>query len=155
MIKLTAIPGALRRPVSRRVKVRRSTALMVVLFIGLGALWLEVRTPSTSSTSGSRTIDQVINSGLKPGETLTITRSGTTTTIEAPTTSTTRPETSTTVQSPSTTESGPGAHTNPTGPQGGQEPTTTPGVSPTTPHPTDASSTSTTAPKFSTSIGSG
>ena len=38
MIKLTEIPGSMRRPVSRRLRVRRSTALMVVLFIGLGTL---------------------------------------------------------------------------------------------------------------------
>jgi cytoskeletal protein RodZ len=154
MSKLTAIPGALRRPVSRRLRVRRSTALMVVLFIGLGVLWLQVRTPSTSSTAGSRALEQAINSGLKPGESLTITRAATTTTV-APPTSTTQPGTPTTTRVPSTTETVPPGHSTTTAPHLRQEPTTTVGVSATTEPSTDVPSTATTLPRSSTTTSHG
>ena len=67
---------------------------MAILFLGLGSLWLEVKTsPSTSAANTTRAINDV-GSGLAPGESITITHNGTTTT----TTTTTAPPT--TVQSP-------------------------------------------------------
>jgi hypothetical protein len=38
-------PGWLGRPVSRRVKVRRSTVLILLAFLVLGAVYFQIRTP--------------------------------------------------------------------------------------------------------------
>jgi hypothetical protein len=36
--------GWLSRPVSRRIRIRRSTVLMLAAFLGLGALYVQIRT---------------------------------------------------------------------------------------------------------------
>ena len=104
--------AALRRPISDRVRVRWSTAVMAILFLGLGALYLEVKTTPSSTAATSKTINDVTK-GLQPGDSIVITRPGTTTTTTvagvpsrpAGTTTTTSPAT-TTAPAPSTTELG-------------------------------------------------
>ena len=104
--------AALRRPISDRVRVRWSTAVMVILFLGLGALYLEVKTTTSSTAAASKTINDVTK-GLQPGDSIVISRPGTTTTTTVArvpsrpsgTTTTTSPAT-TTAPVPSTTELG-------------------------------------------------
>ena len=99
-MKDTGVFAALRRPMSTRLRMRWSTAVMAILFLGLGALWLEVKT-GASSSSASNTAKAVndVGKGLAPGESITITHNGTTTTTvpttTAPTTTTVPPPAST------------------------------------------------------------
>jgi hypothetical protein len=122
-MKPTAITAALRRPLSARVEIRRSTALMAVLFLGLGALWLVVKSPSTSSaTASSKALGQALKN-LPPGVAFTYTPLTTSTTVRsASTTTTTIPGHVTTAPSPLTT----------TPPQTTTTTTTTTGVGSTT-----------------------
>jgi cytoskeletal protein RodZ len=160
MIKITAIPEALHRPVSRRLKFRRSTGLMVVLFLGLGTLWLDVRTPSTASAS-SKSLDQAISQNLKPGESLIITRPGSTTTV-APSSSTTLPTTSTThppgsaqEPTPSTTQVVPTTHSPTTTAQVGESPPATTAPSRTTTTTSGPSTPNPAATNVATTVGRG
>jgi hypothetical protein len=126
-MKVSRVIAALRKPISARIRVRWSTAVMAILFVGLGSLWLEVKT--SPSTNTNRAINDV-SRGLAPGESITITHNGTTTT-------TTTAPTSTTVQSPSEpappTSLAPTTTTAPSAPRDTAPTTTTgPHISPTT-----------------------
>jgi hypothetical protein len=113
MPKLRNLVSALRGPVSERIRIRRSTVLLFVLFIGLGALWLGVRTEAATSSQG-------VIVEPKPGGGFTITRAPTTTvaksvsTTTAPPVATTAPAPPTTVRPSPTTPvpptTGPGVH---------------------------------------------
>jgi len=111
-MKPAAILAALRQPVSKRVRVRRSTVLMVVMFLGLGALWLAERTPSATGVSFSCPNGCQVQHGangrdiVSPNPATTTTVPPTTTTrptTTRPTTTTTRPTASTTAPATSTT----------------------------------------------------
>jgi hypothetical protein len=105
--------AAMRRPMSTRFRVRWSTAVMAILFLGLGELYLQVKTTPTSSAAINKTLNQVRN-GLQPGETLNLygpgaTTTSTTTVVGGPsrpakTSTTTTSPTSTTAPAPPTTE---------------------------------------------------
>lgn len=88
-MKASSILAALRRPISTRFRVRWSTVVMTVLFVGLGSLWLEVKTSPSTAANTAKAIDQV-GRGLAPGESITITHGGTTTTT-VPSTTTVSP----------------------------------------------------------------
>ncbi len=133
-MRLTELTTSMRRPVSARITIRRSTAVMAVLFLGLGALWLGVKPSSASpSTATNRALNQVLNS-LPPGGSITLTRPGptatTTTTAAPPTTTTTTvvPASTTTTRPRSTTTKPPRGTTTTTAPSAGAgSPTTTVG----------------------------
>jgi hypothetical protein len=85
---LSDVVAAVRQPISGRVAVRRSTALMGILFIGLGGLWLEVKSSNPASAAAANSnlgnaVNRALGGDLQPGDTITITRTGTTTTIPA------------------------------------------------------------------------
>ena len=143
-MRLTELTTSLRRPVSDRITIRRSTAVMAVLFLGLGALWLGVKPSSASpSTATNRALNQVLNN-LPPGGSITLTRPGptttTTTTTAPPTTTTVAPASTTTTRPLSTTTKPPKSTTS--APRAGS-PTTTVGGRSTT---TSSTSSTTTAP---------
>jgi hypothetical protein len=96
MAKLPNVVSKFRGPVSDRIRIRRTTVLLFVLFVGLGALWLAVRTEAANSTQG-------VFVEPKTGGGFTITRFPTTTTKAETTTTTSKPAPSTSV-APSTTE---------------------------------------------------
>jgi hypothetical protein len=98
-MKPAAIMATLRRPITARVQIRRSTAVMAVLFLGLGALWLGVKAPSASSSSTVSGLEK----SLPLGGSITITRQAPATTIVPRTTTTTRPATTTTTPTLSST----------------------------------------------------
>lgn len=120
--------SALRQPLAARVPIRRSSALMAVLFVGLGVLWLNVKTnPSGASHSGqtSNTVPPGYVITPVPGtSTTTPTPSATTTpsttVASSATTRAPNPTTSTTVvvHSPSTTTAATTATTTTTVPGG-------------------------------------
>jgi hypothetical protein len=112
MAKLPNVVSKFRGPVSDRIRIRRTTILLFVLFVGMGALWLAVRTEAANSTQG-------VFVEPKPGGGFTITRFPTTTTKAEATTTTTAPAPTTSV-APSTTEGVTSTTTVP--------PTSTPGV---------------------------
>jgi hypothetical protein len=110
-MKPGAFMTAVRRPLSARIKVRRSTALMLVLFLGLGALWLAVKAPSTSSAAATKV------TGLQPGERFTLYGSPTTVPHATVTTTTlTAPAQSTTTVTPPTVPEPPANTTTTTSP---------------------------------------
>ncbi len=79
MKRPASVMEGLQAPISARIRMRRSTALIVVLFLGFGALWLSVKTnSSTAATNTDKAFNQVLN-GLKPNESFTIIRTPTTT----------------------------------------------------------------------------
>jgi hypothetical protein len=128
MPRLPSVATKLNGPVSERIRIRRTTVLLVVLFVGLGALWLAVRTETSSSGQGGVFVEP------KPGGGFTITRVPTTTT-KVPSTSTTTPAVPATTAAPPTTR---GISPETTAPEGTAPPTTAPGV-----HSPAASSTTT------------
>jgi hypothetical protein len=97
MAKLPNIVSKFRGPVSDRIRIRRTTVLLFVLFVGLGALWLAVRTEAANSTQG-------VFVEPKPGGGFTITRFPTTTTKVETTTTTTEHAPATSVAPPTTGE---------------------------------------------------
>ncbi len=105
--------AAMRRPISEWLRVRWSTAVMAILFLGLGALYVEIKTTPSSAAATSKALNDVTK-GLQPGDSIVITRSGTTTTtttvVRVPSgpaeTTTTISQTTTTTPAPSTTELG-------------------------------------------------
>ena len=100
-MKLTRWLRVVRGPVSNRIPLRRSTAVMAVLFVGLGVLWLTVRTnDSGSASSGGSTNTVPSGFHLVPDTTTTTSPSTTTTTIPTTTTTSLEP---TTVPAPATT----------------------------------------------------
>jgi hypothetical protein len=139
---LSDVVAAVRRPISSRVAVRRSTALMGVLFIGLGGVWLEVKSSNSTSvatvnTNVGNAVNRALGGDLQPGDSMTITihHSGTTTTVPSHVSPSTSVGATTTA--PTTSESLPTA-TSPT--------TSTPGsASSTSPPTTGSTSTATTA----------
>jgi hypothetical protein len=101
--------AALGRPISARVRVRWSTAVLAILFLGLGALYLEVRTTPPSVAATNKALNDLRKS-LQPGESIVITRpppTTTTTVVGVPSrpaeTSTTTSPATTTALAPSTT----------------------------------------------------
>jgi hypothetical protein len=144
-MKPTAITAALRGPLSTRVLIRRSTALMTVLFLGLGALWLAVKSPSTTSSSdASKALSQAVK-GLPPGGVITFSRPATTsTTGRAATTTTTIATSVTTVPASLTTKPPRTTTTTTTTPTGGLGSTTTVGRPTTTTSPASTSTSTTT-----------
>ncbi len=94
MSKLRNMVSAFRGPVSERIRIRRSTVLLFVLFVGLAALWLAVRTEATTSSQG-------VIVEPKPGGGFTITRAPTTTVAKS--VPTTTPPVTTTSPAPPTT----------------------------------------------------
>jgi hypothetical protein len=95
MAKLRNVMTKFRGPVSDRIRIRRTTVLLFILFVGLGALWLAVRTEAANSTQG-------VFVEPKPGGGFTITRFPTTTTKAESTTTTTEPASPTSVAPPTT-----------------------------------------------------
>ena len=69
-MKLSGVLAVLRRPISTRFRVRWSTIVMAIVFLGLGSLWLEVKTsPSAASAANtSRAIDHVGRRSRTRGE---------------------------------------------------------------------------------------
>ena len=114
--KHSALVGFMSQPVHPRLPVRRSTLVMVVLFLGFGTLWYLYPPDSSAATSGSNpnpNATACIIPGLCRGGTTATTTTTTTTPPPAPTTSssssttTTRGSigsttTSTTLQAPGT-----------------------------------------------------
>ncbi len=134
MAKLPNVVSKFRGPVSDRIRIRRTTILLFILFVGLGALWLAVRTESSSSTQG-------VFVEPKPGGGFTITRFPTTTTKAETTTTTTEPAPPTSL-APSTTRGVTSTTTVP--------PTSAPGVH----SPAPATTTTTVAPHSASTTGS-
>lgn len=64
--------GWLGQPISHRVGMRRSTAILLVVFVGLGLLYLEVRTPLPSVAVVPNTTT-VPRAELVPSSTTTVT----------------------------------------------------------------------------------
>jgi hypothetical protein len=95
MAKLPNVVAKFRGPVSDRIRIRRTTVLLFILFVGLGALWLAVRTEAANSSQG-------VFVEPKPGGGFTITRFPTTTTKAESTTTTTEPASPTSVAPPTT-----------------------------------------------------
>ena len=99
--------ATLRQPIHRRVPVRWSTVLMLMAFLGLGALYLDVRTEtptkvvvgvSTATTTPRSTTTPATTTTSAPSETSQApTRSSTTSTSVSAPTSTAAPSSSTTV----------------------------------------------------------
>jgi hypothetical protein len=114
MSRLRDIGSALRGPVSHRIRIRRSTVLLFLLFVGLGALWIGVRTEAATSTQG-------VIVEPKPGGGFTITSFPTTTTKTSTTTATTQPVSTTLRTSPAPPTTGPSPTTT-------VVPTTAPGL---------------------------
>jgi hypothetical protein len=90
--------GLMAVPISRSVPIRRSTALMLVAFLGFGTLGY-LYPPKTSTTSGTGTSGSTGN-GVIPG--VFIPATSTTTTHPNAVTTTTRPGAATTTTSTST-----------------------------------------------------
>jgi hypothetical protein len=118
MAKLPNVVSKLRGPVSDRIRIRRTTVVLFVLFVGLGALWLAVRTEAANSTQG-------VFVEPKPGGGFTITRFPTTTTKEQTTTTTTEPASPTSVAPPTTGGVTPTTTVPPTSAPGVHSPATT------------------------------
>jgi hypothetical protein len=95
MAKIPNVVAKFRGPVSDRIRIRRTTVLLFVLFIGMGALWLGVRTEASTSAQG-------VVVEPKPGGGFTITRVPTTTTKPTSTTTTTQPTPTTSLVPPTT-----------------------------------------------------
>jgi hypothetical protein len=130
MPRLPSVVSKLNGPVSERIRVRRTTVLLLVLFVGLGALWLAVRTEATSSGQGGVFVEP------KPGGGFTITRVPTTTTAHS--TSTTRLPAPSTTRGPPTTGA---VSPETTAPPGTSSPTTGPGLHSPAPSSTTTSTT--------------
>jgi hypothetical protein len=90
--------GLMAVPISRSVPIRRSTALMLVAFLGFGTLGY-LYPPKTSTTSGTGTSGSTGN-GVIPG--VFVPATSTTTTHPNAVTTTTRPAATTTTTSTST-----------------------------------------------------
>jgi len=131
MPRLPSVVTKLNGPVSQRIRIRRTTVLLLVLFVGLGALWLGVRTEASSSGQGGVFVEP------KPGGGFTITRVPTTTT-KVPSTSTTTPAGPATTAAPPTTK---GITPGTTAPEGTAPSTTAPGVHSPAPSSTTSSTT--------------
>jgi hypothetical protein len=92
------VVGLMAVPISRSVPIRRSTALMLVAFLGFGTLGY-LYPPKTSTTSGTGTSGSTGN-GVIPG--VFVPATSTTTTHPNAVTTTTRPAATTTTTSTST-----------------------------------------------------
>ncbi len=104
----SALIGLMAEPVSRSVPIRRSTVLMVVAFLGFGALTLVYPPAPKAVTTITTTNPNGLIPGILPATTTTTTHPAattTTTTEPAPSTTTTSHPgtTTTTVGHPSTT----------------------------------------------------
>jgi len=138
--------GLMAVPISRSVPIRRSTALMLVAFLGFGILGYlyppETSTPSGTGTSGS-TGNGVIPGVFIPASSTTTTHPNAATTTTGPggpttTTSTSTSSTTTTTQPTTTTTS--------TGPLGSTTTTTTRTGATTTTQPAATTTTTGTVP---------
>jgi len=125
--------GLMAVPISRSVPIRRSTALMLVAFLGFGTLGY-LYPPKTSTTSGSGTTGSTGN-GVIPGVFIPATSTTSTTHPNAVTT-TTRPvgptTTTSTTTSSTTTSTRPPTTTSSTRPIGSTTTTTGAGATNTT-----------------------
>lgn len=103
----SALIGLMAEPVSRSVPIRRSTVLMVVAFLGFGALTLVYPPAPKAVTTITTTNPNGLIPGILPATTTTTHPAATTTTTTEPapsTTTTSHPgTTTTTVGHPSTT----------------------------------------------------
>ncbi len=120
-------PGWMGRPVNRRFRIRRSTALMVVLFVGFELLHIQYPSQPKAASAPNGYIPAFI-----PAVTTTTTAPPSTTTTTQPpaastTTSTVAPGAKASTTTTSTTRVG-GATTSTTGVGGATTTTTSPGV---------------------------